>query len=266
MSFQRANQNISALANLLNDPSTDTPSGGLAKAIDVFKKSLPVPENNNPPATDEQKAEIAWLVDLLQPAGATSIRRFLDSLIPQSIADLEQLQEALTLVNSYLRITQFMERIDINALVPPKPPSLRTERMANYQLLLSARAAIRTELAKIRDADIDRLSQLLVESAALLNTPTVNVGPLIEHLRNAREILRQLKQDNIDLDDKLVGQLIDNWMLVIEKLPEPNGAVQEEGRRGAVAQTIDVHNLLEAIYDLLAQDVSMENPFDLVSL
>jgi hypothetical protein len=76
-----------------------------------------------------------------------------------------------------------------------------------------------------------------------------------------------LKRDNVDLDDNRIAALIENWQAALMKLPPvPNSAVSEADRRAAVAQTIDVHNLLEAIYDLLAQDVSMENPFDLVSL
>lgn len=200
------------------------------------------------------------IADLNQP-GAQAFHDFLTKLS----ADLEGVETGIRLVQAYLQATKFMDQIDVGALGISDTQKLKSAKDA-YQKLRSARKTLRDQLTEIRDDEADLLTELLKESAKFATAQSIDVAAFIAHLRNAREILRQLKRDNIDLDDDLIAALIDNWMLVIQKLPEPNSAVQEEGRRGAVAQTIDVHNLLEAIYDLLAQDVSLENPFDLVSL
>jgi hypothetical protein len=222
----------------------------LVGAIQDFVTNLPT---GSDPVIDKLKAD-------LNAYNTSAFQNFLGTL-PK---DLDGVEAALRLVKAYLQATTFMDKIDVDAL-GVKSGALKKVK-ESYHKLQQARQALRDALTDIRDDDVDLLGQLLIDSAALLKNPPVNVAALVDHLRNARKIVRQLKQDNIDLDDDLVGQLIENWQAAIEKLPDPNGAVTEDGRRSAVAQTLDIHNLLEAIYDLLAQDVSVENPFDLVSL
>jgi hypothetical protein len=231
----------------------------LATDIGAFHTNAPVPSNQN--------AALKKLIEQLkgQDAYANAIAQALGALVtssPNILPDIADERSAALLVRTYLKSTEFMDQL-------PSPEKLGIDAVPNalnsYIVLKTARENVRAELSKIRDDAIDALQWLIDESGTLANAQ-VDIDAFIKHLTNAREILHQLKRNNIDLDNDRIGKLIENWQAIIQNLPDPNIAVTGEGRRAAVAQTINVHNLLEAIYDLLAQDVSMENPFDLVSL
>jgi hypothetical protein len=226
----------------------------LAQAINAFSAAV----SNISSANEVLSGLITELIG--QNQYATAISNALSKII--SPPDLAGQRSAALLMRTYLKSTEFMDHLPSIDKLEIKDAKTKPA----YDSLVQARRAVHTALTALASDTTSDLALLLNESAALAAQSSVTVSQIVTHLRSAQALLRQLRQSNTDMDNDLLGKLVENWEAAIEALSEPSAAPGEADRRAAVAQTLELHSLLESIYDLLAQDVSAENPLDLVSL
>jgi hypothetical protein len=84
------------------------------------------------------------------------------------------------------------------------------------------------------------------------------VARFISHLKKARDTFNQFSRNNISLDEGEVNnlrELVSNWGKITQKLQTITGKEDlsdSQNSRGAIAQSIQIHDLLEENYGFLS--------------
>jgi len=216
----------------------------LASKLRALATQLLKTTEQQPKPTDEQQQ----LAENLNPDGAQAIATLLKY---QQYDDLLDLQIAERMAQSYLQATRWVESIDVP-----------TAAKKAYKDVLDARAKLRGDLAKIPNEEPDVLEALLKESGQIAQHDPVVAGDLLRHLQGARDIIRRWRAENLDRDDEVFSQLVENWQVALEHLAPPTNPTNGPASPKEIGTTLRIHDLLEEIYNLLAEDVRSAEPLN----
>jgi hypothetical protein len=245
-----------------------------------------IPAGKTPPELNAKDVITAFKS---QDIYTNSIPSLLDSLSqsPNIPGTLETLTTATNIVQIYFQITQPLEEI-LPELVPnleglPSPPTqaIITSIKEKINKLIEDRKNLQKEQNKILrefegDIDEEKLQDLLQGSSDILAelqgfTPTsanleqllLDTGDFVTHLQKAQELFKTFSHQGEAIRDSEAGeveQLIRNWRDAIKEVErlELNDDTKEQlnklpdKSRQAIAQSIQIHELLETNYGFLS--------------
>jgi hypothetical protein len=262
-----------------------------AKLIDTNDK--PSTTLNSSPLSSEFQDVIAALIPQNNDytENTSAILNILNPL--NSLATLETLETATNIIQIYFQVTQPLEQI-LSDLFDNLPSTLSSSNTKTIQTHIQK---IKTDREKLREAQtnavqefgdvLDELDlEMLVQNSSTilkdlknpnnstnLLTLSTEIERLINHLKKAGKLFKDFSENNGNLTGREPNQiktLIRNWeesVSQIETIETTNPNVQSDlskpdNSRSAIAQSIKIHDLLEANYDYLT---ALVRSIDLVS-
>jgi hypothetical protein len=256
-SFDLLIQELKALMKKISDDGSNTQTTGLLYLL----RTATLTDPNNNAVSKELKDIMAAFTS--QNTYTDSTLAFLNSLhLPT--ATLETLKTATNLIQIYFQVTQPLEQI-LSDLIDNLPPAAEVKggvTSAKIQASIKIIKTDRQDLQKVQDKALQEFGSVLEEldlqklvqtSSVILielkNSPNLDVlstaiDRLISHLKN---------------EPNEIQKLINNWgnpVAQIETIEKTNPDIQSglsdpSKSRLAIAQSIKIHDLLEANYDYL---------------
>jgi hypothetical protein len=274
-SFDLLIQELKALMKKISDDGSNTQTTGLLYLL----RTATLTDPNNNAVSKELKDIMAAFTS--QNTYTDSTLAFLNSLhLPT--ATLETLKTATNLIQIYFQVTQPLEQI-LSDLIDNLPPAAEVKggvTSAKIQASIKIIKTDRQDLQKVQDKALQEFGSVLEEldlqklvqtSSVILielkNSPNLDVlstaiDRLISHLKNAQEFFQVFSEKSGDLtgnEPNEIQKLINNWgnsVAQIETIEKTNPDIQSglsdpSKSRLAIAQSIKIHDLLEANYDYL---------------
>jgi hypothetical protein len=274
-SFDLLIQELKALMKKISDDGSNTQTIGLLYLL----RTATLTDPNNNAVSKELKDIMAAFTS--QNTYTDSTLAFLNSLhLPT--ATLETLKTATNLIQIYFQVTQPLEQI-LSDLIDNLPPAAEVKggvTSAKIQASIKIIKTDRQDLQKVQDKALQEFGSVLEEldlqklvqtSSVILielkNSPNLDVlstaiDRLISHLKNAQEFFQTFGEKSGDLtgnEPNEIQKLINNWgnsVAQIETIEKTNPDIQSglsdpSKSRLAIAQSIKIHDLLEANYDYL---------------
>jgi hypothetical protein len=230
------------------------------------------------------EADISNVLQTLQEGLTQHTARLLSD---PSLSKFEDLIFAIKLVETYLQNTKSLSQNlsvlkDLDKSNPQPTYDTAKQKLPSqyknnnlYEAVKCIRDTLEQTLAGILDelnltkdeVDITSLvpeSQRILKSLNAISIPPsppdvgAVVKQLVNHLKSARDTFKKFDRKGISLDDgEIVSlkELIRNWEKIIEKLQvitEKEDLSSSTNSRNAIAQSIQIHDLLEENYGFLS--------------
>jgi hypothetical protein len=240
--------------------------------------------NNPPPLTKLGEEDILLAVQELQKAPTDYVLTVLNNLTTKSKDLLTQndVLVAVNLVQTYRQITSNLDSI----LTTLNEIDDSTSKQNLYSAVVDARNALIKALVIIQsepgfaEGEVD-VESLLQESQKILKNlePFVSgsidikkineiVSQFVNHLGRARSIFSTLSSEDATLTALQIPdiqQLIQNWETItanLQTITARESPSELNTSRAAIAQSIQIHDRLEAVYDYLAEILRSNDLFN----
>jgi hypothetical protein len=215
--------------------------------------------------------------------------RILATMSEQSNLTLESLKTATKVLQSYLKSTEEplntifdkLENVHENnfpannnsvtpAILKVKIKKIRSDRESLNGILERALQEFKSEKGEKGERQLEGLVKVsgtivdeLKKDSSFISLPNVSsvVNEFVEHLRKSKNLFKDFNRQGQDLtgdEPKEIGQLIQNWGEAITRiglLQQKDSISAELGNvivsRSAIAQSVQMHELLELNYDYL---------------
>jgi hypothetical protein len=261
-----------------------------ADLLSLLKKANLLDTNNDPTSNLSKELKDLLAAFVSQGAYTFSTSKFLAE-ISTTTASADDLKTVANLIQIYFQVTQPLEKI-LSDLLDNLPSSLQNNDVVGIETSVQTIKTNRNDLQEAQDIALQEfgdvldelsLEQLVRASNSIkielknLSNPSflellAAINRLINHLENASKFFSDFSKNNGDLTNNEPSQiktLISNWresISIIETLEQTDLIRQElsyPGKsRSAIAQSIKIHDLLEANYDFLT---ALVRSIDLVS-
>lgn len=261
-----------------------------ADLLSLLKKANLLDTNNDPTSNLSKELKDLLAAFVSQGAYTFSTSKFLAE-ISTTTASADDLKTVANLIQIYFQVTQPLEKI-LSDLLDNLPSSLQNNDVVGIETSVQIIKTNRNDLQEAQDIALQEfgdvldelsLEQLVRASNSIkielknLSNPSfpelsAAINRLINHLENASKFFSDFSKNNGDLTNNEPSQiktLISNWresISIIETLEQTDLIRQElsyPGKsRSAIAQSIKIHDLLEANYDFLT---ALVRSIDLVS-
>jgi hypothetical protein len=269
----------------------NTPILGLKTAEDTLITYLQSLQLVTPPVTNLGEEDILLALQELQKAPTEYIVVVLKNLADKKPLTQDDVLVAVNLVQTYRQITSNLDSIlttlneidDSPSKISPTGQNLYFAVADARNDLIKALVIIQSEPG-FAEGEVD-IERLLQESKTIIK----NLKPLVEddfidngeskrfsqivsqfvnHLERAQSIFKTLSSEDVQLtavEIPDIQQLIQNWETITANLQTVTAiatSFEVQTSKAAIAQSIQIHNRLEALYDYLAEILRSNDLFN----